>query len=143
MSLKIELLEASFAAVAPRADELADKFYGRLFREHPQVRPLFKAPQAEQKKKLVASLAMIVQSLRNPDALRAYAEQLGVRHLDYNVAREHYPIVGQNLLATLADVAGDAWNDELEAAWAEAYGAIQAMIFEALDRHEAQAQVAV
>ena len=139
MSLNVELLESSFKLVAPKADELADRFYDRLFREHPEVRPMFPEAMDEQKKHLVAGLAMIVGNLRQPEKLKQALSELGLRHIDYGVKREQYPVVGQNLLATLADVAGDAWSDELEKAWSDAYGAIQSIIYEALDANESRA----
>jgi len=133
MSLNVELLESSFKLVAPNAEALADHFYGRLFRLHPELRSMFPEALDEQKKKLIASLAMVVGSLRNPDTLVAAVRALGLRHIDYGVKREQYPVVGENLLASLEAVAGDAWNDELAAAWTDAYNAIQSIIFDALD----------
>jgi len=138
MSLNVELLESSFNLLAPRADELADRFYDRLFTKYPQVRPMFPDDVSEQKKKLVAALAMIVGNLRKPEALGQAVADLGIRHIDYGVTRDQYPVVGENLLATLAELAGDAWNPELEQAWADAYGAITQIIYAALDEHEAK-----
>jgi methyl-accepting chemotaxis protein len=46
---------------------------------------------------------------------------MGQRHATYGVRTEHYAAVGQCLLATLADVAGDVWSPELEGAWTRAY----------------------
>lgn len=125
MSLNVELLEASFKAVAPHATRLADLFYTRLFREHPEVRSMFPEDMAGQKKKLIASLATIVGALRKPEELGGYLEELGRRHVAYGALEAHYPVVGENLLHCLAEVAGDAWTAELQAAWSEAYGAIQ------------------
>jgi hemoglobin-like flavoprotein len=137
MSLNIELLETSFAAVAPKADELADRFYARLFEKYPSVKPLFENTNLDnQKKQLVAALVLVVENLRNPEALGEAIKALGLRHIDYGAQREHYPAVGENLLATLAEVAGELWNDEMQNAWADAYGAIQGIIFDALDEHE-------
>ncbi len=139
MSLNVEMLESSFALLAPRADELADRFYDRLFRENPQLRAMFPEDMSGQKKKLISALALVVANLRKGDVLNEAVGALGVRHIDYGVKREHYPIVGRTLLASLGELAGDLWTPELEAAWADAYGALQAIIFEALDRHSAAA----
>jgi len=133
MSLNVDLLESSFNLVAPKAGELMDRFYGRLFKEHPEVRSIFPDSMDDQKKHLATSLATIVGSLRQPEKLKKYLEDLGLGHVQYRVEREHYPIVGQTLLTALAEVAGDAWNAELEKAWADAYGAIQSIIYGALD----------
>jgi len=133
MPLNIELLESSFNLVAPKADQLADFFYHKLFTDHPQVRPMFPDDMQEQKKHLIAALATIVQSLRKPDQLTTFLAALGQRHVGYTVKPEHYPVVGQTLLAALADTAGDAWSPELEQAWADAYTAVQKIILDSLD----------
>lgn len=133
MSLDAEALESSFAMLAPRADELADRFYDRLFRNHPDVRPLFKGPMQQQKRHLVAALATIVGSLRHGVKLTQYLEDLAKRHVDYGVLPEHYPVVGENLVAVLAELAGPAWTPELEQAWTAAYDAIQRIVYESLE----------
>ena len=82
--LNVELLEASFGAVAPRADELAKHFYDTLFERHPGVQPLFEnTTQVEQQAKLLASISAIVGNLRNPDKLGSYLQGLGARHVGY------------------------------------------------------------
>ena len=122
MGLDVELLERSFAAVAPQGDKLVDIFYTNLFNDYPAVKPLFASVQMpEQKKKLLASLKLVVENLRRPDDLVPALEQLGSRHVDYGALEGHYPAVGATLLKSLAEVAGDLWNDELNQAWGDAY----------------------
>lgn len=123
--MKIELLEESFAAVAPLADQLADTFYQTLFEDFPAVKPLFASVKFEsQKKKLIASLKLVVNHLRRPEELVAALENLGSRHVDYGAVDAHYPAVGQTLLKSLAAVAGSQWTQEYHDAWEEAYGEI-------------------
>jgi len=129
MPLKIELLEQSFAAVAPQGNELVNTFYRHLFADFPQVKPLFEnVDMADQKQKLLASLKLVVGNLRRPGTLLPALEELGARHVDYGAQEEHYPAVGQTLLKSLSQVAGDAWTEELQEAWAEAYGKISAVM---------------
>jgi nitric oxide dioxygenase len=129
----VELLEASFALVAPRAEELADRFYARLFEVAPAVRAMFPDDLAGQKRALLGALGMIVVSLRAPEKLAIYLEGLGQRHVAYGALEAHYGVVGSVLLETLAQVAGPAWNPDLEAAWANAYGAIQGIMVAAAE----------
>ncbi len=125
MSLKVNLLEESFAAVAPHGDKLTASFYHNLFADFPGVKPLFtEVDLAEQQKKLLASLKLVVENLRRPEVLKPALENLGLRHIDYGAVEEHYPAVGQTLLKSLGEVAGVAWTEELNDAWAEAYGVI-------------------
>ena len=59
MSLKVELLRKSFAAISHKADRLSETFYDHLFTRHPEVRPLFEYVRMdEQRKKLIRSLAV-------------------------------------------------------------------------------------
>ena len=68
MGLNVELLESSFKLVAPKGDALVTRFYERLFKKYPSVKPLFKKTSIkEQKKKLLASLVLVIQNLRRPD----------------------------------------------------------------------------
>ena len=125
MSLNVELLEQSFAAVAPQGGKLVDVFYRQLFADFPQVQPLFQNVKlSDQKKKLLAALKLVVENLRRPAVLVPALEQLGSQHVDYGATEEHYPAVGQTLLKSLAEVAGPVWTKELERAWAEAFGEI-------------------
>jgi len=131
MSLDIELLEQSFAAVAPKGDELVDAFYRNLFADYPSVLPLFEGIEiADQKKKLLAALKTVVANLRKPEVLEPTLLDMGARHIGYGAQEAHYPAVGATLLKSLAEVAGDLWNDELQDAWSVAYDAIQAKMLE-------------
>jgi nitric oxide dioxygenase len=129
--LNIELLEASFQLLAPQADRLAERFYEKLFDVAPSVRGLFPDDIAGQRKALIASIGAIVSSLRSPDSLGEYLGALGLRHAGYGAVEGHYDVVGQVLLETMAELAGDLWNDELQSAWTTAYGAIKGLMLEA------------
>src|SRR5436190_4609816 len=122
MNLDIELLEESFDLVAGRGDELMDVFYDRLFEAAPAAKPLFaSADMKGQKTMLLGALVVVRKSLRNVDALVPTLFKLGARHVAYVARPEHYPVVGEALIASMAEVAGPAWRPEYETAWAAAY----------------------
>ena len=125
MNLNIDALEASFDNVAPRGDELMDVFYGRLFAVAPAVRRLFTGTDLKrQKGMLLAALVLLRKSLRNLEAVTPTLRDLGARHVRYGAMPEHYPVVGQVLIASMAEVAGDSWTVEYELAWTEAYDVV-------------------
>jgi len=122
---QIQLIEESFAAVAPKGGALVASFYERLFRDYPAVKPMFaNVGQHEQQKKLLGSLVLVVNNLRKPEVLGPALEQLGGRHQEIGAEPAHYEAVGSVLLKTLAKFAGDIWGSELEEAWTTAYVAI-------------------
>lgn len=120
----IELVQASFAKVAPIADTAAGLFYGRLFEIAPDVKPLFRADIAEQGRKLMATLGVVVKGLTDLDRILPAAETLAVRHLAYGVTPEHYRPVGEALVWTLGKGLGDDFSDETRDAWIAAYTAL-------------------
>jgi hemoglobin-like flavoprotein len=125
MPLDLEALETSFDLVAPRGDELMDTFYTRLFAAAPAVRPLFAATDLRrQKAMLLGALVLLRKSLRNLDAIVPKLRELGARHVAYGAEPDHYPVVGQVLIASMAEIADDAWRPEYERAWAAAFDVV-------------------
>jgi hemoglobin-like flavoprotein len=125
MALDLDALETSFDLVAPRGDELMDRFYARLFATAPAVQPLFAgADMAAQKRMLLGALVLLRKSLRNLDAIVPKLRALGARHVAYGARPEHYPVVGEVLITSMAEVAGAAWRPEHEAAWTAAFGIV-------------------
>jgi methyl-accepting chemotaxis protein len=125
MALDLTALETSFDLVAPRGDQLVDVFYTRLFAAAPAVRPLFAGTDLDrQKAMLLAALVLLRKSLRDLDAVVPKLRDLGARHVAYGAQPAHYPIVGEVLIASMAEIAGAAWRPEYERAWAEAYDVV-------------------
>ena len=119
--LQVEILEATFAALAPRGGELVQRFYDELFHRYPGVRPLFANVKPEtQQRKLLAALALVVRNLRQPAALTKVLSELGARHRGYGAQPEHYPAVADTLLDVMAELAGKLWTPQVHRAWADA-----------------------
>ncbi len=127
--------EENFTKVAPISQQAAALFYGRLFEIAPEVKPLFKGDMTEQGRKLMATLAVVVNGLGDLDAILPAASALAKRHVAYGVTPGHYAPVGAALLWTLERGLGAQWTQELAAAWAAAYATLSGfMIGEAYGR---------
>lgn len=131
----IERLESSFKLLAPRAEELVERFYASLFANNPSLRPMFPDDLSEQKKKLLASLVLVVQNLRSTEKLTDPLKKLGGRHVKYNTKPEHYPIVRDTLVGVMAEMAGEHWNEQLNSDW---LGALDFVASIMLEGHEAE-----
>jgi hemoglobin-like flavoprotein len=132
---QIDLVQKSFAQVAPVSDRAAETFYGRLFEIAPAVKPLFPHDMTEQRKKLMATLAVVVNGLKDLAPILPVASALAKKHVDYGVEPQHYGKVGEALLWTLAQASGPGWTRELEGAWTAAYTTVSGfMIAEAYGR---------
>ena len=130
----MEQLETSFDVLAPRGEELVEVFYRNLFEAAPEVQPLFaNTDMKRQRAMLLAALVLLRNSLRDLDALVPKLQAMGARHAGYGVTAEMYPLVGQALLASMAELAGDAWNTGLADAWTEAYGVVASAMLDGAD----------
>ncbi|GAB5379792.1 MAG: globin family protein [Aliiglaciecola sp.] len=118
---EIKLVQNTFMQVAPIAPKAAELFYAKLFELDPNLKPLFKGDMTEQGAKLMKMIGMAVNSLNDLDALVPVVQSLGKRHVDYGVEDEHYDTVGEALLWTLGQGLGDAFDQEVEAAWTKTY----------------------
>jgi hemoglobin-like flavoprotein len=140
MTLNLNALETSFDLVAPRGDELMDVFYARLFTAAPAVKPLFAGTDLKkQKTMLLGTLVLLRKSLRDLDAIVPKLRELGVRHVAYGAQPEHYPVVGEALIASMAEVAGEAWRPEYERAWGEAFAIVAGAMIEGAESVDLEA----
>jgi methyl-accepting chemotaxis protein len=146
MTLDLETLEASFDLTAPRGEELVDVFYSRLFEAAPAVEPLFAhSDLRKQKAMLLATLVLLRKSLRDLEAIAPKLRQLGARHVGYGARPEHYPVVAEVMLASMAEIAGPAWTEDVAVAWAAARNLVATAMLEGAEeaesRQRAQARI--
>ena len=119
-----QLVQATFAKVAPIADEAAALFYGRLFELDPSLRPMFTTDLTEQGRKLMRMIGMAVNGLDRLDELVPVVRQLGARHAGYGVRDEHYTTVATALVWTLEQGLGPDFTPEVKDAWVAVYGVL-------------------
>ena len=135
---QVKLVQESFSRVVPIADQAAVIFYDRLFEVAPSVKAMFPADMTEQRKKLMATLAVVVNGLSNLESILPAAGALARRHVSYGAKPEHYPVVGSALLWTLEKGLGAAWTSEVAEAWTAAYGTLSGyMISQAYGKAQA------
>ena len=135
---QVRLVQESFAKLVPIADQAASMFYERLFEIAPQVRAMFPPDMAEQQRKLMATLTIVVSGLSNLESILPAASSLATRHVAYGARPEHYPVVGAALLWTLEQGLGKDWTADVADAWTAAYTTLSTfMINQAYGRPQA------
>ncbi|MPZ79976.1 MAG: flavohemoprotein [Actinophytocola sp.] len=127
----VRLVRESFAVVEPHAEQVAEYFYATLFSIEPAAREMFPVNMQVQRSRLLRALVHVVQMVDRPDDLIPFLRQLGRDHRKFGVVASHYEAVGMALLAGVKQYAKDAWTDEVERAWAEAYTIMARAMLEA------------
>ncbi|MEL6203281.1 MAG: globin family protein [Pseudomonadota bacterium] len=128
---QIDLVQGSFSKVAPIAPQAASIFYDRLFEIAPHVQPMFTGSMEEQGKKLMTTLGVVVNGLKDLDAILPAAQELARRHVDYGVKAEHYAPVGEALIYTLGQGLGEQFDADTEEAWLTAYTVLSGVMIDA------------
>ena len=123
---QIELVQRTFAVVAPLADDVAALFYRRLFEIDPSLQSMFKGDMVAQRRKLMVMLTAAVKGLPRLDRLVPVLQDLGRRHADYGVIESQYETVGSALLWTLEKGLGPDFTPEVREAWTTVYGVLAA-----------------
>ncbi|MEL6920058.1 MAG: globin family protein [Pseudomonadota bacterium] len=128
---QIDLVQGSFQKVAPIAPQAAAMFYDRLFEIAPQVRQMFTGSMEEQGAKLMTTLGVVVNGLKNLDAVLPAAQALAIKHVGYGVTAEQYAPVGEALIYTLQQGLGDHFDADTEDAWLTAYTTLSNVMIDA------------
>src|SRR5512141_3432900 len=101
---QVALVQESFWKLVPMAPQVAAMFYQRLFEIDPSTRRLFaKSDMAEQGRKLMETLGVVLVGLTKPETVLPTAQALARRHIAYGVAPKQYASVGAALLWTLRE----------------------------------------
>jgi len=128
---QIALVRGSWKRVLPIKDEAGALFYQRLVELDPDLESLFSVSMADQGKKLMAMIGMVVAHLDRLGEMLPAVEQLGRRHAEYGVQDAHYDLGASALLWTLRAGLGDALTPEAEEAWAIAYATLTGVMRQA------------
>ena len=121
----IDIVKSTAPVLQQHGEKLTRHFYQRMFSHNPEVGPFFnQANQAEgtQQRALAGAICAYAANIDNLEVLGGAVELIANKHASLMIKPEHYPIVGENLLASIKEVLGDGATDDIINAWAEAYG---------------------
>lgn len=120
----IALVKATAPILEEHGETLTRHFYRRMFQHNPEVAPFFNQPNQAaglQQKALAGAICAYAANIDNLEVLGGAVELIAQKHVSLQIKPEHYPIVGENLLASIREVLGDGATEEIVQAWAEAY----------------------
>lgn len=120
-----DIIAATLPAVREHAGTITAVFYPLMFERYPAVKAYFNEAHQRQGTQPQALANAVVAYAGNLDRLELLGDAVSLivqKHVSLNIQPEHYPIVGECLLAAIKEVLGDAASDAVLGAWGEAYG---------------------
>ncbi len=121
----IAIVKSTAPVLAEHGETLTKHFYKRMFSHNPEVAPFFNPAHqtaGKQQRALAGAITAYAANIDNLEVLGSAVELIAQKHASLMIKPEHYPIVGENLLASIREVLGEAATDEIINAWAAAYG---------------------
>ncbi len=118
---QIKRVQETWQMITPVSKEMGERFYSRLFENHPELRPMFKIDPKDQAMKLMFMISYLVHRLNQVQELQEEIIKLALRHKGYGTQIEQYQIIGENLMWSLQNNLGKEWDAETEQAWSYTY----------------------
>ena len=132
--IDIQQLKAGYELVKGNLEGVTGEFYKELFSRFPAVKPLFENVEIpKQKKKLAASLRLVMETLDRPDDLVAALKEMGRRHQDYGATADLYAPVAETLLDVFKISGGENWTNEMSRAWDTALNLVAEIMLSAYE----------
>lgn len=124
-SQTIAIVKATVPVLEENGELLTKHFYKRMFAHNPEVLSFFNPAHQEtghQQQALAGAICAYAANIDKLEVLGSAVELIAQKHASLRIKPEHYPIVGENLLASIKEVLGDGATAEVIEAWGEAYG---------------------
>ncbi len=121
----IAIVKSTAPILQEHGEILTKHFYKRMFSHNPEVAPFFNPSNqfsGSQQRALANAICAYAANIDNLEVLGGAVELIAQKHASLRIKAEHYPIVGENLLASIREVLGEGATDDVINAWAEAYG---------------------
>ncbi|MDC5888235.1 NO-inducible flavohemoprotein [Proteus mirabilis] len=118
----IATIKSTIPLIAKTGPALTAHFYDRMFSRHPELKDIFTMSHQSsgaQREALFNAICAYATHLEDLPAILPAVEKIAQKHASLNILPEHYPIVGENLLATIDEMFNP--GKEVLDAWGAAY----------------------
>ena len=123
----IDIIKATVPVLEVHGETITQTFYRNLLSDHKELLNIFNhtnQAKGRQPRALANTVYAAAVHIENLEAILPAVMVIAHKHRSLGILPEHYPIVGEYLLAAIKEVLGDAATDDIINAWAEAYGVI-------------------
>lgn len=118
----IATVKSTIPLITKTGPALTAHFYDRMFAQHPELKDIFTMSHqtnGAQREALFNAICAYAANIENLPAILPAVEKIAQKHASLNILPEHYPIVGENLLATIDEMFNP--GQEVLDAWGAAY----------------------
>lgn len=111
------LVQSTYEMAMPRLSMVSDRFYTRLLKRYPHLREMFKGDLKQQGQLFTKSITIVIQNLEDANGVETMLRELGERHEQYGVERNHYELASKVLIGSVRQATGIRFTYEIHKAW--------------------------
>jgi adenylate cyclase len=126
------LVRTSFVQLRPHMARFAEKFYGRLLKDTPELVPLFEGADVLRLNAMVARIFETMIAEERTDGAEADLADLSRLHKTYGATPDHLPMLGRAFLATIRETLQESASPLTLEAWERRYATTAAMMMKGL-----------
>ncbi len=129
--VQIRLVKSTVPLLESAGVAVTEYFYNRMFNVQPELLDIFNMSNQRSGRQQFALFSAVASYARHIDdlaALREVVERVANKHTSLFIQPEHYDIVGYHLIATLQELAPDAFTAEVVEAWTAAYALLAGIL---------------
>ena len=129
--VQIRLVKGTVPLLESAGVAVTEYFYHRMFNAHPELLDIFNKSNQRSGRQQFALFSAVASYARHIDDLAVLSEvveRVANKHTSLFIQPEHYDIVGHHLIATLKELAPDAFNTEVADAWTAAYAVLAGIL---------------
>lgn len=126
---QINLVETTFRALGGKGDTFVAVVYKKFFEQEPEAEAMFSDTDfGQQHKKLLLTLIMIVDNLRDMPHIEMMLQTTIKTHDSHAITQHHYDALVDALIETFSETLKGDWSVEAEEAWRIALAKIVVML---------------
>jgi hemoglobin-like flavoprotein len=119
------LIEKTWNDVSEHHQDIVESFYTRLFRRHPAYKEMFAhGDMQQQMHRMIQTLALVSRHADSPSAIEPHLARLGASHRSLGLGTDDFDRFSGVLIEVIGEycrAADQAWSEESERAWKQAF----------------------
>jgi len=132
----IEIIQSTIPLLEEHGRTITDVFYEKLFSNHPFLKNIFNMAnqgKGEQSRALSDAVVAYAKNIETVELLVPVVQRIAHKHVSLGIKKNHYAVVGENLLSAIQEVLNLPDNHEALTAWGEAYNVLADIFINAED----------
>jgi nitric oxide dioxygenase len=124
---QIDIVKSTVPILKEHGETITATFYRNVIAANPALKNYFSVRNqvnGAQPSALARSVLAYATYIDDLPRLKGAVERIAQKHASLFILPEHYPIVGEYLVAAFGEVLGDGLTEEIKEAWVAAYGVL-------------------